>query len=795
VIYFIQVDGVHDRVKVGKAHDVKRRMYELSRFPSSAWQTQAEWLDGSDKLVLRACCEGYSEVEAALHRMLAPHHLWGEWFDATAPLVADLVVYCAQQGTQALAHLLPEQHRTDRIRACAHIHLRDAHPDGACLLCELDFERPLVIISAPSTVTDAITVDAATSSDDVRARLMSALGSTTGDVIDYEAADEAALRDEFELYQRALEGEYARRDLAEFFRQAVASGNVHGLTKIQWSPHIEATCFHVQMLLEGWLVTQGCNAEGVPYATEEMIVKQRNAWVLSYGHDSAEVRDQRWLVEPLVQNMIENICPGTLKSTIAMVIANAWIWLHAPHVGFGASSWNEKNVKRDSNATKDLVKSEWYRTTFEIAWLVRGDQDAVELWTNSASGFRLSSPVRSGFTGQHVHMMFIDDPDDADGVWQESNRETRKSKFSNAMENRVVDEITCIRFVLQQRVHLDDMTGMLLAIKRWSPENRKGWAWFVIPLRYGRGPKVAPRSTPYGWSDWRTETDEVMHPARFTLAVILDKMTSLQDVGFAAQYDQNPQVESGGMFDRTKAQWWCYEDELGTKMRPRPKGCKDRDEQPAFVLKRGAFGLPAGLDDCVLSIDATFGSQAKTASNVGLTVHGKVQERILVLEDRTRNMGVQEQYDRIIDVIAEWSPLLREVIVEEKALGVEVINQIIRMLASGVHNGKPIRGLDGKTPRVVVTPITVGAAAGKILRARGASPTWNSGLTYLHDGAAWVYSKTDGSGKTLDDGYFNEIVMCPNGRKMDRVDTFSQMVSYWRDNGADESRARALNTL
>lgn len=798
MIYFIQAADDASRVKVGKAHDVPRRMYELSRFPSSAWQDETAYANGSRVLALRAYCEGYSEVEAALHRMLAPAWIWGEWFDATHPMVRDLMRYAEATGPQALANILPEQHATDRARACPHVNLRSAHPDGACMLCELDYQRPLVVptqIRFRTAAADGITAE------HVRSSLYASLGSTTGATVDTDAADEAALQAEFDEMLRQGNAEYARRDLAEFFRQAVAAGEIHGLTSVQWSKHLDATCMHVQMLLEGWLVTQSKIVDGVrvPLATDEMVARQRNAWILAYGSETAVATatgtDEPWLAEPLVQNMIENICPSTLKSTIAMVVANAWIWIIAPHFQFGASSWNDKNVKRDSNATKDLVKSEWYRNTFEITWYVRGDQDAVELWANSAGGFRMSSPIRSGFTGQHVHGMFIDDPDDADAVWQESNREVVHSKFTNAMENRVVDEITCIRFVLQQRVHVDDTTGYLLNIKRWSTDNRKGWAWFVIPLRYGRGPKDAPRVSAFGWEDWRTDEDEVMHPQRFTLAVIADKMTSLQDFGFAAQYDQNPQVESGGMFDRGKAQWWCFEFEDTTKMPKRPRGCADRTEAPPLIIKCDRLGLPVGLDDVVISVDATFGSRAKTASNVGLGVFGKLQQRELFLEDRTRNMGVQEQYDRIIECVADWSPVAREIIIEEKALGVEVINQLQRMLASGKHNGKDIRGRDGKPVRIKVTAISVGSEAGKIIRARAAAPTWNSGLTYLHDGAPWVYPKVDGGGKTLDDGTFNEVVMFPHGRKMDRVDIFSQVDAHWRDSGADEQRARAMNTL
>lgn len=782
-IYFVQLSTAPERVKIGKAHDVKRRLYELSRYPSSAWRDQAEHASGA-QLVLAAECEGYSETEAALHRALAAHRLHGEWFDARAPLVAELLAYVKSTGS--LEAVFPDQVRDDRVRACPHDAIRAMHPDGRCLLCDADAST---VAPEPSFATSMI---AAPSAEQVAGSLLGAIGGDAAPVVDQEAEDREALIEELAGYLDECEREFAKRSLAEFFRQAVRAGVVGALHNVEWSPHLEATCNHVQMMLEGWLVTQG---RGTP----EMIERQRDAWLMHFGSETglamATGSTEPWLHEPLVQKMVENLCPATLKSTIAMVIANAWLWLHAPWADFGALSWVDANVTRDSDATRDIVMSRWYRERFEIAWTIRDDQDSKKKWKNTAGGTRISVTMQAGIVGQHVHVIFIDDPDDPILVHQESKRLLVHERFKS-LANRVHDERTAIIFILQQRTHVMDLSGFCLAQGLWSPENRKLWAWLCIPLRFGRGPNNAPKVTPYGWSDWRTTRDECMMPSRFPPSVIADKLLS-GEFFFATQYDQNPLPLVGGLFSRAKARWFVYEDELPMvpAMKPRPAGCLDRTECPPIVLKRNKYGRPEGMDHILISVDATFGSTKATASQVGITVYGRRKEELFALEDRTRIMGIEEQYDAVIGTIADWSPSCRKIIIEAKALGDAMINEIEKVIRTGQWKGKPLRGADGRALLVNVERITVGSNEGKLIRGKSAMPTWEAALVYVHDGADWVYPRFDQQGKTIDAGWIGEVCGFPHSEKNDRADCFSQTVAWYRDNNETVRRTMAMNTL
>jgi phage terminase large subunit-like protein len=813
-IYFIMAQGRPDQLKVGKAHDVTRRMYELSRFPSSAWREAADVAP----LILRAECNGYSECEASLHRALKSAHLWGEWFDATHPLVQKVLAHAEAGGLEALATLVPEAYKTDRIRACSHTAMRAMHPTGRCILCEgSDTLAPAIGLGntatlprvAPTTTGSlAAGLPEVTTSNrqpsapvepvvatSVEAELMAALGVDVETEEVRRARDEAELREEFAETLRVYESEYARRSFAEFVRQAVRVGVVHGVSRLQWSKHLDATCMHVQALFEGWLVAHGRGTDEIftrVDATFALWGLQRKPF--EHGRIDPLTGDLDETGDMLVQNMIENICPGTLKSTLVMVLANAWIWLHAPEFAFGAASANDKNVERDSDATRDIVTSEWYREHFEITWTIRGDKDSKSLWQTTAGGWRLSRTIAAGFTGQHVHGIFVDDPDDADRVWSESERRKTQSKFSRAMENRVVDEKTCIRFVLQQRVHTDDLTGYLNNTKRWSKHNRMGWAWLVIPLRYGRGPADAPKVTPYGWRDWRVVPDACMHSARFTLAIITDKLTTLGDHGFASQYDQNPTPLSGGMFAREKLRFFVFEGTNIGSLRKRPDGCAPRDGDlgaPPVIIARQHITKELPFDWVTVTVDATFGSEAQnTASQVGLLVVAGQGELRFILDDRTAIMGVQEQNDKVAQCVADWSPDVVRVLVEEKALGGSVVNELIKLLASG-----KLKGRDGKPVSVAVELIKVGSNDGKVFRARAMIPSFHNSFIYVLDGADWLYPRKNESGKTIDDGFVAEVCLFPFAKRNDRVDALSQLITYYRDGGDTMANINALCTL
>lgn len=604
----------------------------------------------------------------------------------------------------------------------------------------------------------------------------------------------------------------ARRWLADFAQQAIAAGVVSGITRVAWGPHLAAVCLHTQLQLEGWIVANGPDRDSPDWPAwadehDDMIARQREAWERDWPVEVKEgevPRNERaawedgapepWLRYVLVQNQAYNLPPGTLKSTLVMVLACAWIWLHAPTFSFGAASGVDANVTRDSNATRDIIRSRWYRETFEIGWdtfdiedpdpevrrdiAIRGDVDSVSHWATSAGGIRYSRTWQRGFTGMHCDGLFGDDPDDADRVHNESTRLATQNKWTNAMETRVNDEHRSVRLVMQQVVHVEGMSAYLLSIARWSPRSPKGWAQLCIPAEYGYGPADAPEVTPYGWRDWRTAKGETMHP-RLSPGVLADKRLKLP--GYEGQYNQNASRVVDGLFERRLAKFFVFEGENIAALRRRPDGCVPRLDLPPIVIK------PGELQQLTLSVDTANSLDPKPGakvSAVGLIVGGLRGDERFAVDDRTRVLGVDGTYQAIYTLIGAW--MIERVLVELKAAGAGVCAEIDRSIKRGWYLDAENRKVellwpDGSKPRCVVEPWKPPPNEDKVQRAHGALPAWRDGFTFLRDGADWLYPQVELEGrKTLDEGFVGEICSFPGSRRKDRVDAWSQFVARYR---------------
>ena len=527
--------------------------------------------------------------------------------------------------------------------------------------------------------------------------------------------------------------------------------------------HISAFCFHIQSMLEGWLVANG-------HGTAEMKQRVRASW----ERNGLEYVDG----ELLVQNLIGNLAPITLKSRILMVAAPAWMWLHCPSWSFCAISSVDDNVKRDSNAHKDLVKSPWYRDTFRIDWSVRRDIDAVGEWMTTAGGERKSRSLLGGYTGVHVDALFLDDPDDAHKVHSEPMRREVQDKWKRSIKNRVKHPDRSIRIALQQRVHVDDWTSAQIAHGVWSPTDRKAWAWLVVPVHFGRGPENAPRVSPWGWTDPRTVANDNMHPARFSEAMIADEQRDRGPEGFEGQYNQNPASLDGGMIKRANIRYFRISGEpITTRKRIPGTGIDEQGHDvPALVLERSDDGR-LDLEWLTVTVDCSNGGEAVTASAVGILVIGGRRLQRFCFDDRTEVLSIEGMYDAIKAAIASW--WVRKVLIELKAAGASVINELKKQLANGT-----LLGPDGNPTIVEVVAIAPkGAAArdSKESRAAAMASSWRSGLVFLLEGADWLYPRIAGGGKVLDQGHIGEITTFPKSRRNDRVDAWSQLITYYRE--------------
>lgn len=551
--------------------------------------------------------------------------------------------------------------------------------------------------------------------------------------------------------------EQMRRSLYEFMKGAWHVLEPGVPFETNW--HIIALCDHIQWMLEGWLVASGKGNRA-----------QRERVYASWAYHGLDYIPG----EVLVQNMIWNLAPVTLKSRILMVFAPAWMWLHDPTWSVCAISSVDDNVKRDSNAHRDLVTSPWYKKSFGITWRVRRDIDAVGEWMTTAGGERKSRTLLSGFIGVHVDCILLDDPDDPDRVWNETDRKKVQNKWSRTIRRRMKNPNRDLRIAIQQRVHVDDWTAAQVAKGQWTPADRKAWAWMAIPTLFGRGPKEAPRFSPWGWCDPRSAANDNLQPARFTPAMLADEERDLGPEGFEGQYNQNPDRFDGGMIKRSNIRFFRIVDQP-VATRARPVGCGKTDDgrdEEALVLGYRENG-ELDLDWLVISVDCSNGSERVTASAVGILVVGGRGLQRFVFDDRTAIMSIDAMYEAVKETVAAWP--VSKVLIELKAAGPSLINDLTQQLEAGT-----LIGPAGDPVVVEIIGYIDEKNDSKEARAAAMVSSWRAGLVYVMEGAAWLYPTVNESGKTLDQGFVGEMCTFPKSKRNDRVDAMSQVMTFFR---------------
>lgn len=313
--------------------------------------------------------------------------------------------------------------------------------------------------------------------------------------------------------------EQARRSLAEFVRQSWQV--LEPSTPLKWGWCLDVICAHVQAIAEDWLASRGI-------------------WTgPSHRARSVKVRN----------NLVINVPPGTMKSTIVSVCLPAWVWLHCPSFRGIFASGSEGVALRDSVKCRDILESEWYRA-FGCAWRLSADQNAKGLFKNTAGGFRKAMPAGARITGDRADGIFCDDPNDAQSVRSKLERDAISDGWwFPAAQNRLADLTTGFRVIVQQRLHEEDLTGRVLE------RAREEWDALVIRQEWEPPIKRDPdfeTPTSLGWVDPRTTPGELMFLERFPPASVNRERVALTSVGFAGQHQQRPMPAQGALFKPDK---------------------------------------------------------------------------------------------------------------------------------------------------------------------------------------------------------------------------------------------------
>lgn len=239
--------------------------------------------------------------------------------------------------------------------------------------------------------------------------------------------------------------------------------------------------------------------------------------------------------------------PGFVKSGIACVFFPAWVWTKRPEITFLTGSHSKEFATRDAKRSRGLMMSSWYQYLWGHKFSFSDDQNKKTNYENDKKGYRYVFGTSSGFTGTRADIILYDDPldsHDAESEVKRNEANTVAGKLHTRLNISTDIGVICI---IAQRLHVNDAVGHVLSKKL-------GFEYLCVPLEF----KQITKAKTSIFEDNRKE-DENLWPEKFPPKVIAEKKASMGSRDYNAQYQQNPEAESGSIIKR---EWLMHYIEL-----------------------------------------------------------------------------------------------------------------------------------------------------------------------------------------------------------------------------------------
>lgn len=263
--------------------------------------------------------------------------------------------------------------------------------------------------------------------------------------------------------------------------------------------------------------------------------KLESNWHIEYLCAELQVEFERWNKgEDKTHDIIINVPPRTLKSSIVSVAFPAWCWIQRPDMKFIGTSYSS-TLSIDLNVkTRRLIESDWYQKQFTIE--LTGDQNAKGNFENSSGGFRKATSTGGSVTGTGCNVCLIDDPLNPEQANSKTQREEANNHFDNTLSTRLNNGKIDFFIVIMQRLHQNDLTGYLM--------NRepKRWKHICLPAEYS--PAIKPFSLSHHY------VDNLLFPQRLSQEVLNNLKSRLGSYNYSGQFKQLPADPEGGIIKR-----------------------------------------------------------------------------------------------------------------------------------------------------------------------------------------------------------------------------------------------------
>lgn len=476
-----------------------------------------------------------------------------------------------------------------------------------------------------------------------------------------------------------------------------------------------------------------------------------------------------------IKRLVINVPPRSSKSSMCSVAWPAWTWtqsqkgpLSGPQVQFLSASYAYNLSLRDSVKTRRLIQSPWYQGNWGDRYKLTSDVNTKHRFENDKGGYRLATSVDGMVTGEGGDVIILDDPHRAGrDAESETVRVNTLMWWDEVMSTRLNDITTGAYVIVMQRLHMEDLTGHVLARQAGS------WTHLMLPMEYDFSRHcVTYVGDEKFFEDPRTEDGDLLCPHRFPPKQVEDLKRDLGSYGSAGQLQQAPAPRGGGLI---RDEWWKHWTET-------------KYPQCEFVLASldTAYTEKSENDQSCLSIWGVFRQNPDNVIPLSLARQGPEAIENWYLSQTSRVILLYQWAERLIfpdlvrkvmesctltpspTVTTKYRFKIDKLLIENKASGISVAQQLAVQLGfSGAF------GIDLVDPR---------KAGDKVARLIAVQHLFESGVVYV----PWPMQE---SGVEFPNGYkwvedaMDEMGVFPRGKHDDFVDSASQALRWLRDSG------------
>jgi predicted phage terminase large subunit-like protein len=233
------------------------------------------------------------------------------------------------------------------------------------------------------------------------------------------------------------------------------------------------------------------------------------------------------------------IPPRSLKSFMASVCFPAFVLGHNPREKIVAVSYSQPLAEEFAFDTRKLMQSEWYRSVFPGTHL-NPKKSNMRVLETTKGGQRRTTSVEGALTGLGGDLVILDDIMKAGDTDYEAARERVLGWYSSTVTSRLDDPKKGRIINIAQRLHLEDLTGYLLAQGYWEVLELPLIEWKTREIEIGPD-QILTR-----------QPGNLLHEDRIGEEEIAQLRAEMGERLFEAQYNQRPMPPGGALI---KGEW------------------------------------------------------------------------------------------------------------------------------------------------------------------------------------------------------------------------------------------------